>query len=137
VTYHVEGPLPPLPVRPGALHQALLQLLRNAVRSGAPGRPLRVELSVRRVDGGVEFRVADNGRGLDEARAARLFEPFTPGEGSDGPGLGLFLVRQLVGDWGGGLRVRSAPGQGTTVAVRVAAAAGPDGRSQGAGDVRP
>jgi signal transduction histidine kinase len=126
VEYHLAEPLPLLPVSRAGLHRALLELLSNAVRSGVAGRPLAVRLCARPAEGGVEFRVADNGRGLDEARASRLFEPFCPGQEGAGHGLGLFLVRQLVAEWGGALRVQSAPGQGTAVAVLVRSAAAPD-----------
>ncbi|MBV9849918.1 MAG: HAMP domain-containing histidine kinase [Armatimonadetes bacterium] len=118
VEYHLGGALPVLPVPRGVLHQVLLQLLRNAVQAAVAGRPPRVRLSAERVAGGVEFRVADNGRGLDDSQAERLGEPFRSA-GPDRQGLGLFLVRQLVAEWGGVLRLHSEPGRGTTVSVLV------------------
>jgi signal transduction histidine kinase len=116
VEYHLGPDLPPLPVPRGGLHQVLTQLLRHAVAAADPARPLRVRLTAERVPGGVELTVADNGRGLDEPRAAGLFEPFAAG---DEAGLGLFPVRLAVAGWGGALRVRSEPGQGTAVAVLI------------------
>jgi signal transduction histidine kinase len=119
VEYHLEKDLPLLSVSPEALHQVLSQLLRNAVRAGAGQSPVHVELGARRTVDGVEFEVSDNGRGLDDSRVERLFEPFLPGDPGSGFGLGLFLIRQLVASWGGALRIRSEPVQGTRISVLV------------------
>jgi signal transduction histidine kinase len=117
IEYHLEADLPSLPVSRDGLHQVLLHLLRNAVQAADAVRPLRVQISARRVPEGVELTVTDNGRGLEEGRAERLFEPFASSDG--GLGLGLFLVRQVVASWGGALRVCSVPGQGTTVTLLI------------------
>jgi signal transduction histidine kinase len=100
------------------LHQVPLQLLRNAVQAALAGCPSRVRLTAERLVGGVQFRVTDNGRGLDDIQAERLGEPFRPA-GPDRQGLGWFIVRQFVAEWGGVLRLHSEPGHGTTVTVLV------------------
>jgi len=62
--------------------------------------------------------VTDNGCGMDSATLAKIFDPFfttkAPGEGT---GLGLSIVHGIVHDHGGCLRVRSAPGAGTTFEI--------------------
>jgi signal transduction histidine kinase len=108
VEYDVAGNMPVLTVPRPVLHQILVQLLRNAASGGAPGRPLRVAVSARRYPGGVELRVADDGRGLPPGGAGAT-------DVADGPG--LFLVRELVAARGGALRVSSQPGAGTAVTV--------------------
>jgi signal transduction histidine kinase len=116
VEYDVAEEMPVLAVSRRALHQLLVQLLGNAARAGLPGRPLRVAVSARRTPGGVELRIADNGRGLPPEVLRRPAEPFATGCGA-GIGLGLFLVRQFVAGWGGALRVASEPGSGTAVTI--------------------
>jgi two-component system sensor kinase FixL len=111
VRYHVGEALPHLPVSRTALHQVLVQLLRNAVQAAAPGRAAEVEVTGETVEGGKEFRVRDNGRGLS-VEVTHLGEP-------GGPGLGLFLVRQVVARWRGRFHVCSQPGEGTTVGVFI------------------
>jgi signal transduction histidine kinase len=115
IEYHVAA-LPILAVPRAALHLVLLHLLRNAVQSGAAGRPLRVELDVRRIGDDIAFRISDNGSGLDESLADRLFEPFRSSD-AERQGLGLFLVRLVVAELGGAIRVQSEPGRGTTITV--------------------
>lgn len=71
----------------------------------APGRYIRLD-------------VADQGQGMDAATLARVTEPFfttkPPGEGT---GLGLPMAKGFAEQSGGGLAIRSAPGQGTTVSL--------------------
>jgi PAS domain S-box-containing protein len=64
------------------------------------------------------LEVRDTGAGMDEATLARASEPFfTTKEPGKGTGLGLAMVRGLAVQTGGALRLRSQPGQGTTVAL--------------------
>ncbi len=76
----------------------------------------------------VRVAVTDTGTGMSEAVLARAFEPFfTTKEVGKGSGLGLAQVFGFAKQSGGGVRIDSAPGRGTTVSVfvpRAAAAAG-------------
>ena len=72
-------------------------------------------------DGRVRLTITDRGRGMTAAELERAFEDFyttKPG----GTGLGLPVVRRLVDELGGTVRVETAPGQGSTVTVEVPAA---------------
>jgi two-component system OmpR family sensor kinase len=75
----------------------------------------------------VELVVADNGPGLDEATAGRVFERFfradqarSPGTG--GTGLGLSIVRSIVAAHGGSVELVTRPGQGCVFTVRLSSA---------------
>ena len=62
--------------------------------------------------------VADNGRGMTRAELDQAFDDFyTTKEG--GTGLGLTIVRRLIQDLGGRLRVETEPGVGTRVIVEL------------------
>jgi signal transduction histidine kinase len=108
--------LPVLALSRRLLHEVFVQLFRNAAQARSGPDPVRVE-----VEGecdpptypgwSVALSVRDNGRGVSEARATQLFQPFVPSIGRPGtrdkPTLGLFLVRQILTRWSGAIRVRS------------------------------
>ena len=103
------------------LARVLRNLLTNAIKFTAEGS---VTLTARTVDDDVEFTVSDTGTGIPPELHERIFEEFYQAPGSravtgKGTGLGLPYARRLVGILGGGLRVDSAPGAGSTFTVRL------------------
>ena len=66
--------------------------------------------------------VRDNGPGIPETVLPRLFEAYftTKAEGK-GTGLGLTIVKRLIGEANGLLHLHSRPGQGTTFTIYLAA----------------
>jgi CheY-like chemotaxis protein len=64
------------------------------------------------------IEVSDNGSGMDAATLARVYEPFfTTKRFGLGSGLGLSMAYGFVKQSGGGLSIRSQPGEGTTVVM--------------------
>ncbi|MFI5894189.1 sensor histidine kinase [Actinoplanes sp. NPDC051513] len=105
------------------LTRVLRNLLTNAIKFTAEGE---VRLAVRPVDGDVEFSVSDTGTGIPAEFHERIFEEFYQVPRSQavqgkGTGLGLPYARRLVAILGGGLRVESVPGEGSTFTVRLPA----------------
>jgi len=93
------------------IHQAVTNLLRNAVQSSPRGE--RVTLSVSLDSGDVRIAVSDRGKGFGDADTGLLFEPFyTKREG--GTGLGLAIARMIVSGHGGRVSA-SAAGDGGAV----------------------
>ena len=70
----------------------------------------------------VRVTVSDTGRGMDDRELSRAFDDFYTTK-PNGTGLGLSVVRRLVADLGGALRVETEPGRGTTISVDIPAAA--------------
>jgi signal transduction histidine kinase len=132
--------LPPARVDANQLELALLNLAVNA-RDAMPegGGALRVSAAAAAEavaapgaePGGpppgryLRLEVSDTGLGMDAATLARAAEPFftTKGAGK-GTGLGLSMVHGLAAQSGGALRLRSAPGRGTTAELWLPEAAG-------------
>ena len=99
------------------LRRVLFNLLRNAAEA-CQGRPNpRVALEALVLDAFIKIEVKDNGKGMDDALLARLFEPFFSTKGSAGTGLGLFISRKVIELHGGRIEVSSKVGEGTTFAV--------------------
>ncbi len=104
------------------LDRVVSNLLSNAVKFSLPGGC--VEVRARARDDGVELTVVDTGIGIPLNEQDRLFGRFFRSTISrrreiPGAGLGLYIVKRIVDGHGGTVRVRSAPGEGTTVTVRL------------------
>jgi two-component system, sensor histidine kinase and response regulator len=104
----------------GRLRQVLTNLLSNAVKFTQAGEvAVRVSAEPQANRLLVRAEVADTGIGIEPARIAELFEPFSQEDSSTtrrfgGTGLGLAISRQLVELMGGELSAESAPGRGST-----------------------
>jgi len=114
--------LPPVLADRRALKQVMLNLLSNAIKF-TPARG-RVLLAIVRDGDMIDLSVSDTGIGIAANDLPRLGDPFFQAKGSydrayEGTGLGLSVVRGLVGLHGGRLSIESAPGVGTRVAVRL------------------
>ena len=114
------------------LRQIVANLLSNAVKFNHSGGTVWLSAQRREDDasGAVwQISVRDDGRGLESAQQAHLFEAFhrlgAEREGIDGVGLGLAIVRQLAGLMDGRIDVVSAPGQGSEFRVTLKAASAP------------
>ncbi len=108
---------------PVRLEQILGNLLTNAIKYTPPGG--EVELSAAADGETLEIRVRDTGIGIAEESLRLLFEPFVQVGGAKdyatgGLGIGLALVRGLVGLHGGSVHAESqGPDKGSTFVVRL------------------
>ncbi len=79
--------------------------------------------------GQVGVEIEDNGPGIAPEVADRVFEPFFTTKGiGEGTGLGLTIVRGIIEEHRGSIRIESSPNAGTTVRVSLPAAPGKDSR---------
>lgn len=66
------------------------------------------------------LKIADNGEGINESEIERIFDMFyRASDRSEGSGLGLYIVKDVVQKLGGSIAVRSVAGKGTTFSVSV------------------
>lgn len=104
-----------------ALDQIFGNLIENALKYLAPGRPGEVEVIARPLGGQVQITVSDNGRGIDKADQERVFDLFRRAGVQDRPGegIGLAHVRALVRRLGGSIDLESELGRGSRFIVTL------------------
>ncbi|MBS0536852.1 MAG: PAS domain-containing protein [Proteobacteria bacterium] len=105
-----------------ALKQIVLNLLSNAVKFTPAGG--HVSVRGRSTDTCFVLSIADSGIGIEADALARLGRPFEQVESHiskthQGSGLGLAIAKSLSELHGGRMRIRSTPGRGTVVTVRL------------------
>jgi PAS domain S-box-containing protein len=142
---------------PNQFQQAVLNLAVNAREAMPDGGELTITVDRVAVDAPaakaegvaagpyVSVCVADTGAGMDAETRRRAFEPFfTSREGKNGTGLGLATVYGLVKHSGGFVRLRSAPGRGSTFRLHLPlvnrppeSARVPEGSADGHGQTAP
>ena len=118
---------------PGRLQQAVSNLLSNAIKFTPAGG--RVEVSLDTADRQARLRVTDTGEGMSPAFLPFAFERFrqqdsTSTRAHHGLGLGLYVVRHVIGHHGGVVSAESpGPGRGSTFTVLLPLAAAPGERA--------
>jgi len=101
---------------------ALHNLIANAIQYSPKGS--RVGVGVSHGDGIVEIAVTDQGIGIPDDELDRVFERFfridpARSRHTGGSGLGLSIVKHVVQNHGGDIRVWSQPGNGSTFTIRL------------------
>ena len=119
----VEDSLPGIVTDRLAIEQIFSNLVENAIKYLAPGRPGRIVVRGSRAGARVVFEIEDNGRGIDPRDHLRVFDLFRRSGSQDQPGegIGLAHVRALAYRLGGIIDVRSELGQGATFRLSLPA----------------
>ena len=104
------------------LNQILSNLLSNAIKYSPEGGEIR--LSAMKEGDDIIIRVKDQGLGMTEEQASRLFRQYERIDREDikkipGTGLGLYLVKHLVEMHNGTIHAESKPGEGSDFVVRI------------------
>jgi signal transduction histidine kinase len=125
VTVEVDPDLPRVQGYGGELNQVWVNLIDNALDAVSDGG--HVDVSAKQEAGKVVVRIADDGPGIPAGVRDQIFDPFfTTKPVGEGTGLGLDIVRRLVGRHSGDITVESRPGRTVfAVSLPVGAAAAP------------
>ena len=120
VKMEIDDAVPDLQADSDAMMRAVLNLLSNAMKYSGKSREIEVRLGLRR--NLAVIRVRDHGFGLPEVEQQQIFEKFyrapqPEGESVPGTGLGLTLVKHVAEEHGGGVEVKSRPGEGSTFSI--------------------
>lgn len=120
------GDLPPVICYGAEVHQALLNLIKNAADSigeifKKTGKKGRLTVSTGHANGEALIQITDTGTGISEAIRSKIFDPFfTTKDVGQGLGQGLTIARNIVvRRHGGTLSFQSDEGKGTTFTIRL------------------
>jgi len=110
------------------LYQVGLNLLGNAISVSEPHT--RIHLTTRAAEGMGWFEIRDQGPGIDAENLERIWEPLFTTRTS-GTGLGLAVVKRIVDEHGGVVRVESEPGKGAHFEIGIPLLDEEEGRTGG------
>jgi signal transduction histidine kinase len=105
------------------VQQVLVNLVKNAAHAIRGRKDGRIEVSLAREGDEAVIRVADNGCGMSEDVAARIWEPFFTTKGDEGTGLGLDVAKSIVESHGGSITCQTEVGHGAAFTIRLPAVA--------------
>jgi signal transduction histidine kinase len=114
----LSAEIPPLNLDRQRIHEALLNLVNNALQAMPQGGRLEVGVRNHPSSKRVIIQIADTGEGIPEEDLGKIFDYyFTTKE--EGMGLGLPLAHKIIQDHGGTIDVESVAGQGTIFRITL------------------
>ena len=94
------------------LEEILINLITNAYQAMKGGGVLRI--ADERNDGIIQVKISDTGGGIPHDQIKKIFDPFFSSKKEKGIGLGLYVVKKLIEQNKGKIKVTSETGKGTT-----------------------
>ena len=117
VTWSLELSVVEFAVDPALFRRAIYEVLLNALEF-SKGNEGSVTIFLSEAQNGLLMEIVDDGVGILEKDMPYVFDPFFTTK-AVGVGMGLCLVRRIIGEHGGDVRIDSAPGKGTKVIMRL------------------
>ncbi len=120
IVTHFSKHLPLACIDRDAMEQVVLNVIKNALQAVERAGLVEVRLQsrIRESKKQIRFQVKDNGVGISKDNLPRIFEPYFSTK-AKGMGLGMHIVKQIVENHGGRIRVKSIETQGTNVIVDI------------------
>jgi len=106
--FDLADDMPPIPIDTGAMHQALMNMLTNAIEAAPPKTgviTVATRFDPERLV--AEIRISDNGPGIRDEWRERVFQPFFSSKGQRGTGLGLAVTKKIIEEHGGRIELAS------------------------------
>ena len=120
VTKDYASVIAPVRADEAKLQQVFLSIFKNACEAMTPGGHLHIDVTQHRAGRGIEVEIVikNDGAPIPADILDKVFEPFFTTKRS-GTGLGLATVKKIVEEHDGAIAIDSAPGEGTTVTIRL------------------
>jgi signal transduction histidine kinase len=114
------------------LHRAIVNVVSNAIKFSRPGNVVTITCTLDQGASRVLVTCVDRGMGIPAADQGQLFTRFyrasnAADQAIPGTGLGLTIIKQIVEDHGGELRLTSVEDEGTTVVMDLPLSSQPTG----------
>jgi signal transduction histidine kinase len=113
----LDRELPQIEADPDQLQQVFLNLINNSLDAMPEGGLIRVSTALDQDS--VIIELSDTGMGIPQDQLELVFDPLFTAKPGSGTGLGLTIVKQIVTEHAGQIKVQSEPGRGTTFAIRL------------------
>jgi len=112
--------LPPVRANEKDMEQMCFALIENAIQAADGSKQRSLIVSGRRHDGGITLRFEDTCGGVTTEHLDKIFQPFyTTKPYGEGTGLGLCIVKRVITQAGGSIRVENKPGEGVAFCVTL------------------
>jgi len=98
------------------IQRALVNLINNAIEASVKGQSVYINLNIKKNH--LQIRIKDNGSGMDEETIENIFVPFYSKK-SGGTGLGMPIVKKIIGEHKGNILVKSKREAGTEVNIEL------------------
>jgi two-component system, chemotaxis family, sensor kinase Cph1 len=111
------GQTPPINGDHTMVMQIFSNVIGNAVKYSSKSACSHVTINGEKVMDGVQYVISDNGIGIEQAEISKIFDLFSRLDTAsefEGSGVGLAIVKKLIGKHEGEIRVESEPGKGTS-----------------------
>lgn len=115
--------LPAIHCFPGKINQVLINLLNNSIqgiKEKAEHNDEQIIIKTTNAEYHINIEITDTGAGMSKEIQQRIFEPFfTTKAVGEGTGLGLSIVFGIIEQHHGNIKVKSAPGEGSTFTLTL------------------
>jgi signal transduction histidine kinase len=110
--------LPRIPMDKAKIHQAVLNVLLNAIQASKPGNKIELKTEVHSPSNSIRIIAIDQGHGIEKKNIKYIFDPFFTTK-KEGTGLGLSIVRNIIKNHNGNISLDSNLGKGTRVCIEL------------------
>jgi two-component system, sporulation sensor kinase E len=116
LTLELRSALPPLQLDSDQIKQAFYNVVKNASQATSPGGSITVRSDLS--DEHVSVIFTDTGEGISASEMSDVFQPYFTTKKS-GTGLGLLIIRRIIREHGGDIKISSEEGKSTSVTISL------------------